>query len=398
MGDIDISVDVDLKQKNKNMGKQIADDIAEGVRDTLMRFGIINDGKNGEKKGGLSGAAVMGAIAGGVMKLVDFVGGIVADWPPIVAALKLLKAIIMILLMPLVPILRPILMLLALVAKGLLAILGPKNRSQTPILDALNTKSPTKVIDAVNNPLGVPGLSIGDWVKSITDGIASIDWKAVGNALKEAFTQLGNYIKNLWNTYIVSGWETLKMAGQKIWNDFIVPGFRNFKSFAFQIWGDYIQPAFTWFQGLGQRIWDQYLSPAWNFFVGIGQKIWDTILNPAFSWLSDVGTKIWNIIKDPFQQLASKLADIFKWIKSVVRSLIGGGSVNDGIVQNGKIITTHPDDYIVATKDPSSLGGKGGITININNPVVRDDRDIDALVKKISMELQKSYRGRVSYV
>ncbi len=41
--------------------------------------------------------------------------------------------------------------------------------------------------------------------------------------------------------------------------------------------------------------------------------------------------------------------------------------INDGIVQNGKIITTHPDDYLIATKDPSSLGGKANIAINVYN-------------------------------
>jgi ABC-type transporter Mla subunit MlaD len=32
-----------------------------------------------------------------------------------------------------------------------------------------------------------------------------------------------------------------------------------------------------------------------------------------------------------------------------------GGEIKDGIVQNGRIITTHPQDYIMAIKDPSSL-------------------------------------------
>ena len=31
------------------------------------------------------------------------------------------------------------------------------------------------------------------------------------------------------------------------------------------------------------------------------------------------------------------------------------GSVNDGVVQDGKIVTTHPDDYLIATKDPAGM-------------------------------------------
>ena len=41
-------------------------------------------------------------------------------------------------------------------------------------------------------------------------------------------------------------------------------------------------------------------------------------------------------------------------------------SVNDAIISPyGKIISTHPDDYLIATKDPQSLAGSGGITVNI---------------------------------
>lgn len=42
--------------------------------------------------------------------------------------------------------------------------------------------------------------------------------------------------------------------------------------------------------------------------------------------------------------------------------------LNDGIVQNGRIITTHPDDYIIATKTPETLGnGKANVVVNVHN-------------------------------
>lgn len=61
-----------------------------------------------------------------------------------------------------------------------------------------------------------------------------------------------------------------------------------------------------------------------------------------------------------------------KYVGDTPLSRLGTGianvlGINDGIVQNGRIITTHPDDYIVATKTPGTLGGgNGGITVNIN--------------------------------
>lgn len=38
-------------------------------------------------------------------------------------------------------------------------------------------------------------------------------------------------------------------------------------------------------------------------------------------------------------------------------SLVGlfDGSINDGVVQDGNIVTTHPDDYLIATKDPAGM-------------------------------------------
>ena len=42
-------------------------------------------------------------------------------------------------------------------------------------------------------------------------------------------------------------------------------------------------------------------------------------------------------------------------------------AISDGIVQNGKVITTDPKDYIIATKDPSSLGGNANVVVNVQN-------------------------------
>lgn len=63
---------------------------------------------------------------------------------------------------------------------------------------------------------------------------------------------------------------------------------------------------------------------------------------------------------------------------SGVRNLFGGRrnrSVDDAIISpRGDIITTHPDDYIIATKTPETLGaGGGGVTIQINTMVGEEE-------------------------
>ena len=45
-------------------------------------------------------------------------------------------------------------------------------------------------------------------------------------------------------------------------------------------------------------------------------------------------------------------------LNSILKDNLGtlfDGSVNDGVVQDGNIITTHPDDYLIATKDPAGM-------------------------------------------
>jgi hypothetical protein len=95
-----------------------------------------------------------------------------------------------------------------------------------------------------------------------------------------------------------------------------------------------------------------------------------------------------------FSAIGSAIASVVEWVNKLIEALTklnfvkgvgaaisGAGSaigrtlgINDGIVQNGKVITTHPDDYIIATKTPNSLlGGGGGINVNINGAIFSED-------------------------
>lgn len=113
------------------------------------------------------------------------------------------------------------------------------------------------------------------------------------------------------------------------------------------------------------------LLELWARFV-----VWvNTNLLPIFSAIGDAIAAVWNWV--------NRLIEAFSKL-SVVQSIgssIGGAfsavghavGINDGIVQNGQVITTHPDDYIIATKDPSSLGGGKNININISGAVLTQE-------------------------
>jgi len=95
------------------------------------------------------------------------------------------------------------------------------------------------------------------------------------------------------------------------------------------------------------------------------------------------------------------LVDILQKAMSGVSNFVGGAlsgvfggkskSVNDAIIKpNGEIITTHPDDYLIATKTPETLGGSSGRSfyITIENIYGVDPSQIsEALVNELKNKI-----------
>jgi len=158
------------------------------------------------------------------------------------------------------------------------------------------------------------------------------------------------------------------------------------------VWENLLKPGFLliwegikWFHNLWISSWLGIFKVIKNF----GLWIWDFFL-AGLDFIKDLGSMLWNWFKTALKGIANLGSLIWDYIKSSIG--FGGGkssdgAINDGIVQNGKIITTHPEDTIMAFKDPG-IFGKGGNTININNPVVRDDRDIKKITEQVSRALQ----------
>ena len=83
-------------------------------------------------------------------------------------------------------------------------------------------------------------------------------------------------------------------------------------------------------------------------------------------------------------------------VKSGLGSIFGGRnrSVNDAIISpNGDIISTHPDDYLIATKNPGSLGGGSGVVINIQGGNFLSENVAMELGDVIIERLQQQFRG-----
>ena len=84
-------------------------------------------------------------------------------------------------------------------------------------------------------------------------------------------------------------------------------------------------------------------------FASVKEKLmawWDGII----SWMKGGLT---NLLPDSIQALLGMGS------KTSTNEATDGGSVHDGVIQKGKIITTHPEDTIMAMKNPKDVLGKG---------------------------------------
>ncbi len=145
---------------------------------------------------------------------------------------------------------------------------------------------------------------------------------------------------------------------------------------------------------LAYTIWALY----WPKIKDLALGAWEGIKNGLKSGWDWMVTNIFDPFTKKLDSLIEKLKNMWDLVKSTASSL-GGGiksavssaghalGINDGIVQNGNIITTHPDDFIIATKTPGSLGrggGGGGITINFNGDVLSPSELTDVIQKQMA--------------
>jgi phage-related protein len=152
------------------------------------------------------------------------------------------------------------------------------------------------------------------------------------------------------------------------------------------------------------------ISAGWNAVVGvIATKMLEasTVITTAWGAIRDFFAAIWADIKAIFQSAIDAIIEtmkpMFDAIESALSALkklkdgVTGGvsgliskgkkalNIDDGVISpNGRLVSVHPDDYIIATKDPSSLGGgNGGITIVLKDNNYYGDEDFARKVDRI---------------
>ena len=106
-----------------------------------------------------------------------------------------------------------------------------------------------------------------------------------------------------------------------------------------------------------------------NIFSDMGQRIKATITNMIPDWVKDlIGVGGVDITSSVQNQKQSSMSTT-------------GPSINDGVVQNGQVVSTHPDDFLIATKNPAQLANSvsgGGVPMISMDGVIAELRELKA--------------------
>jgi hypothetical protein len=140
-----------------------------------------------------------------------------------------------------------------------------------------------------------------------------------------------------------------------------------------------ITPVLPLFSAFGE-ILSVVIGGALDFlFVGF-----DAFFDMIFGAISAVSGFMQTYLVEPFMSFISTLQGAADFIVGLNPFGGGGGSegttqsVNDGVMQNGQVISTDPADFLIASKNPSALagqlsgGGDGGATAALVNSLIAE--------------------------
>lgn len=221
-------------------------------------------------------------------------------------------------------------------------------------------------------PIGEFFASIGIAISEYATTISTWVYDNIISPLIGFFTTAGETITD----YATESYAWLKQYIIDPIKDFFKNIFNNIK--------EYFEKSVSWLK-------EYVLDPILNFFKKISTEITSAI-DKVGNWIEE---NIINPIKNLFNS-------IINWVKNLLPGGSGGksSSVSDAIIApGGKVITTDPQDYLIATKDPNSLlGSNRGTTIstmNVNIAVqeLNSDTQLRELADKISKEIQR----KISY-
>lgn len=281
---------------------------------------------------------------------------------------------------------------MALVISGLIAGLG-----------AVGLVLPTVIagFSALMGPVGLVAVAIGlvvaNWSRLVE----------VWNTVKEVLEDTGilTMFRDMWQSIVSVFRDQLLPELKKLW-DMLAPVLKPLLEAMAVVIGS-VLVAGIYLLLAGIKLWITWLGQLINW------------INQGLSWLKQMGEYVQNNLVKYFDNVANGIEYVVDKINALISALkklkkdagvgfgaikefFGGGrsrSVNDSIITDkGEVITTHPDDHIITTKDPSGLlggGGGGSVVLNVdlrNSSLLSQDAG-DQISQVLMKNLQLQMRG-----
>jgi hypothetical protein len=250
-------------------------------------------------------------------------------------------------------------------------------------------------------------------------------FKGIGSSLMDAMMPLGKiligvllpvfYVLKVTLQGIVEAFKGLGTVIDYVLIKPIVFMYEQFTKFA-DILKEKLQPAFDRMKEAGSKIVHAF-QPLFDMFGGgggglskvlgiIGDILGTTILlaidgivfgvnlivtvfEVMANIVATIGSSITKYIVDPIMMAVDTFKTMGSWLgfgDASVEVVKPQEHINDGIVQNGRVITTNPADTILATKTPGKLMGDSSTneTLLTKNNSVTGNSNNDALISKIN--------------
>ena len=159
---------------------------------------------------------------------------------------------------------------------------------------------------------------------------------------------------------------------------------------------NFIVPGFLFFVGIGEKLWNQIIMPGFDFLSDIGSKLWEEIIKPGFLFLEDVGQKAWDLMKGGFTFIKDTMTNAIRAAANAIIGLINRlPFVNVPHLAAGGVVT-RPTLAVVGERGPEAViplnqarGFGGNVTINFNNPIVRQESDFRKIADQVSRVMAK---------
>lgn len=349
---IESAVDKGVSKGGGKSADSFSARVGASVNRTIGNFKPIKtEGGNG---GNVAIGVAAGLAAGGAIGLLKIIADSLMDIPVIAGIMKLFKIIIMLLLMPLIPILKPVMQLLG----GIIKAWAPHAREDVnkPLFEAVLPLIPIvgPIIQAMEKVFGITDL-VGQTIDSIKNA-----WDALfgpSSTTASNTTIIANQLVKT-NADALAGFENVRRA---VWFGF------NMLSTTFgQQFGALSVNILTALKAINPR----YSGAISDSSYGDRGSGFGRTVGPGSG-----GQSGYNV--SPGGKLS--------WSDFIMRPGQGPTSFS-------------PDDYIIGVKDPKKLGGSSTVNINIDRPMLTSQNDIKYLVRQIQQELFKEQRRFSSYV